>query len=186
MTELLADIAIYRGIERWMIILGGLVFAYLGYKLFLYGVDQGNGKLEAENQLFKITFSGSGPGLFFMAFGALILVFSTYSAVSYERTTRPGDSSQALAAAADAQPGTTETVRFASGSKGGACDEIRLNGVNRGNVANALDAYATVKETPAGAEIEALAGVLQDTVSDEEDLRQLLLKIEDVICTLEP
>ena len=37
----------FRGIERWMVVLGGLIFAYLGYKLFLYGVNEGHGKLDA-------------------------------------------------------------------------------------------------------------------------------------------
>ncbi len=78
MAELLTDWVFFRGIERWLIVTGALVFAYLGYKLFLYGVDQGQGKLETENPFFKITFSGSGPGLFFMAFGALILLNSIY------------------------------------------------------------------------------------------------------------
>lgn len=185
MTELLADVAIYRGIERWLIVLGGLVFAYLGYKLFLYGVDQGNGKLEAENQFFKFTFSGSGPGLFFMAFGALVLMTNVFSAVEYEKTARPADSSPVSALAGDAQETTTERVRFASGGKGGACNDIRLS-TNNGNVAAALEAYALVNETPAGIEIGALAGVLKDAVTDEETLRPLLLTIEDVICKLEP
>lgn len=68
------DWIFYRGIERWLIVIGGLVFAYFGYKLYLYGVDKGMGKLQAENQFFKIALSGSGPGLFFMAFGAMILM----------------------------------------------------------------------------------------------------------------
>jgi len=45
-------------------------FACLGYKRFLFGVRREHGKLETESQYFKLTFSGSSPGLCFMAFGA--------------------------------------------------------------------------------------------------------------------
>ena len=94
----------FRGIERWMVVIGGLIFGYLGYKLFLYGVNEGHGKLDAENQLFKVTFSGSGPGLFFMAFGALILVSSVYSTGTVTHNSLLGATGKGTVAAASATP----------------------------------------------------------------------------------
>ena len=70
------DPILFRGTERIIVVVGAIIFAYMGYKLFLFGVNQGRGKLEVKSEIFKVIFSGSGPGLFFMAFGGVILVFS--------------------------------------------------------------------------------------------------------------
>jgi hypothetical protein len=74
----LIDPVLFRGTERIIVVLGAVFFAYLGYRLFLFGVDKGRGKLEVESEVFKVIFSGSGPGLFFMAFGSVVLIFSLF------------------------------------------------------------------------------------------------------------
>ena len=116
MTELLSDVFFFRGVERWMIVLGGLAFAYLGYKLFLYGVDEGNGKLETESQFFKLTFSGSGPGLFFMAFGAIVLVNAIYADATRTRE-MAGSASGKVAATTAGALVAKETTRFSGRNK---------------------------------------------------------------------
>jgi hypothetical protein len=63
-------------IERILSICGGIFFAYLGYKLFLFGVGKGVSKFETGSKFFKIAFSGTGPGLLFMAFGGMVLAIS--------------------------------------------------------------------------------------------------------------
>ncbi|MCH7676660.1 hypothetical protein IH879_17185 [candidate division KSB1 bacterium] len=63
-----------RGAERLLIVIGAIILSYLGYKLYRFGIDKGSAKLETESQLYKVVFSGTGPGLFFMAFGAIILI----------------------------------------------------------------------------------------------------------------
>lgn len=68
------EIFFYRGVERLIICLGGIFFGYLGYKLFLAGLTAGDSKLNVESKTMKIILSGTGPGLFFMAFGAIILL----------------------------------------------------------------------------------------------------------------
>lgn len=70
------DPILLRGIERIVIVIGAVFFAFLGYKLFLKGKDSGPGKLEVQSDILRVIVSGQGPGLFFMAFGAIILVFS--------------------------------------------------------------------------------------------------------------
>lgn len=77
--ELLRDVAFLRGVQLILIILAGVIFVILGYKLFLYGVNKGRGKLRAKSEIYKLIFSGSGPGLFFMIFGGLIVIYSVYS-----------------------------------------------------------------------------------------------------------
>jgi hypothetical protein len=73
------DAVTLRGPERIIIVIGAIVFAYLGYRLFLAGIDKGLGKLEAETRFYKCVFSGVGPGLFFMAFGAIVLVTALFT-----------------------------------------------------------------------------------------------------------
>jgi len=73
------DIFILRMIERIAIVVGAVIFAYLGYKLFLFGIKEGHSKLQSESKFFKITFSGTGPGLFFMAFGSIVLIITLFT-----------------------------------------------------------------------------------------------------------
>jgi len=68
-----------RGIQLILIILAGILCVILGYKLFLYGVDKGRNKLGSKSEAYKLLFSGSAPGLFFMVIGVLIVIFSLYS-----------------------------------------------------------------------------------------------------------
>jgi TonB family protein len=68
-----------RAVQIILIITAGIIFVVLGYKLFLYGVDRGRGKLRSKSETYKLIFSGSGPGLFFMILGGLIVLFSIYS-----------------------------------------------------------------------------------------------------------
>lgn len=79
MQELFSDPIMFRGLERILIIAGGIFCIYLGYRLFLFGADRGWSNLTSESAFFKITFSGTGPGLFFMAFGAIILTTALFS-----------------------------------------------------------------------------------------------------------
>lgn len=83
---------IFHGLERLLINIGAIFIAYLGYRLFMFGVEKGHGKLEAHSAMFKVVFSGSSPGLFFMVSGLVILVVSlvTGKVEIYEKQTRRG------------------------------------------------------------------------------------------------
>jgi hypothetical protein len=72
--ELLKNPMFSRGVERIIINLGAILMTYLGYKLFIFGIEKGYAELTAETKFYKIVFSGTGPGLFFMAFGAIVLI----------------------------------------------------------------------------------------------------------------
>lgn len=59
--------------------LGAVIGAFciwLGYKLFNKGVEKGKGQLDFQSKFFSLVFSGVGPGLFFMAFGAIIVLIA--------------------------------------------------------------------------------------------------------------
>jgi hypothetical protein len=66
-----------RALER-IVIVGGAVFAiYLGYRLYLHGISKGGIRWEASGTLIpKLLLTGTGPGLAFMAFGALVLMLA--------------------------------------------------------------------------------------------------------------
>jgi hypothetical protein len=188
MDEITFWLSIFRGAERWMIVLGGVFFGYLGYKLFLYGVDQGHGKLNAENQFLKITFSGSGPGLFFMAFGALVLMISVYSPLESNRKETIGDSNSSQVAsaavernllAATKSPTTVETSHKYNSNLGAeVCDRIPSSGDGE----KALDSYRRNKIPQLVVIADALEelGALKD--SRREALNELIPKIYTVIC----
>ena len=76
--EILRDVAFLRGVQLIFIILAGILFVFLGYKLFHYGVDKGRSKLRVKSEIYKLIFSGSGPGLLFMIFGGLVVIYSIY------------------------------------------------------------------------------------------------------------
>lgn len=79
MEGLAIDAVTLRGLERLIVVFGAIFFAYLGYRLFLAGIDQGPGKVEAQTRFYKFAFSGVGPGLFFMVFGAIILITALFT-----------------------------------------------------------------------------------------------------------
>lgn len=70
------DAVLLRGIERIAIVLVAALFAWLGYRLFMHGHAQGESKMSLESPWVKAVFSGTGTGLIFMAFGALVLVYA--------------------------------------------------------------------------------------------------------------
>jgi hypothetical protein len=59
-----------RMMERSLIVIGGITSIYLGYKLFVLGI----GNTQGEASAFGIELKNFGPGLFFAALGAVILV----------------------------------------------------------------------------------------------------------------
>lgn len=79
------DWILMRSIERIAIVIGAIFIAYLGYRLYALGVEKGHSNLTAESRFYKFIFSGSGPGLFFMAFGSIVLVTALFTGVSEER-----------------------------------------------------------------------------------------------------
>src|SRR4051812_27935387 len=76
MDSLMTDPIFLRGIERWMAVVFSLVFVLSGYLLFKLGITKGLTSIRTRSLFLKVTFSGTGPGLGFMAFGGLILIFA--------------------------------------------------------------------------------------------------------------
>jgi len=66
-----------RMLERSLIVLGGILSVFLGYRLFVLGIDNTQGEAIA----FGIELRNFGPGLFFAALGAVVLVTSMRAAI---------------------------------------------------------------------------------------------------------
>lgn len=70
---------ILRSIERIIIAIGGVAFAFLGYKLYLNGASKGQTTIQSKSKIIDLVVSGQGPGLVFMAVGGLVLLFSLFN-----------------------------------------------------------------------------------------------------------
>lgn len=72
----MVDLFFFRGVERIIIVLAATFFAYLGYKLYIHGITATRSQIDFKSKFMKFAVSGTGPGLVFMVFGAVVLVFS--------------------------------------------------------------------------------------------------------------
>lgn len=73
-----------RGTERLLVVAGGILAIYLGYRLFLAmpDRDQGTGKFELPGGI-SIYMSRVGPGVFFSLFGTAVIALALYLGVDY-------------------------------------------------------------------------------------------------------
>ena len=88
---------VLRMMERSLIVLGGILSIFLGYRLFVLGIDKSQGSASA----LGIELKNFGPGLFFAALGAVILVTTMRAVISVGgtaevpgKTTEVGDTAQ--------------------------------------------------------------------------------------------
>ena len=78
-------VPILRMVERSLIVAGGILSIYLGYKLFVLGIDKSQGQASA----FGVELKNFGPGLFFAALGAVVLVTTMRAAISVGHDAAP-------------------------------------------------------------------------------------------------
>ena len=81
--ETLTDPIVLRAIERYLIIIGAIVFAVLGYRLFMNGIKSGSSELRAKGKGFELIFSGKAPGLFFMLCAATVFFMALATGVTH-------------------------------------------------------------------------------------------------------
>lgn len=80
------DPLLLRGIERLVIVIGAIFIAFLGYRLFIHGKEKGKGNISVDSEVLKILVSGQGPGLFFMAFGSIVLCLAVLNGGASKHT----------------------------------------------------------------------------------------------------
>ena len=102
-----------RMLERSLIVAGGILAIYLGYKLFVLGIDKSQGAASA----FGVELKNFGPGLFFAALGAVILVTTMRASirVGSEAPTKPAVSATSAAQVTEssaAKPTDSSSAHF--------------------------------------------------------------------------
>ena len=94
-----STLIVLKAIERIVIYAGAVLMIYAGYSLYKRGIDKGCGDLKAQTKLGEILFSGTGPGVFFMVFGAIILLVGLFTGRAAIRSgSRPNSNLQPLEA----------------------------------------------------------------------------------------
>lgn len=79
-------VAMMRMLERIIAVLIGGLAIYLGYRLFFHLPFENNHEGQLELPGVKIVLSRVGPGVFFAAFGSLVLYYSFTEEVKIERS----------------------------------------------------------------------------------------------------
>lgn len=65
---------LWRGIERLFIVSVTATFGWMGHRLFMFGITEGQARLSAQGDYYKIIFSGTAPGLFLMVVAGVALL----------------------------------------------------------------------------------------------------------------
>ena len=75
---------------RSLILIVGLLLAWMGYKLFLRGLVQPSGNLEIHGgKNITVKLSKAAPGIFFALLGAVIIVYSITRIIQLSETVSP-------------------------------------------------------------------------------------------------
>jgi hypothetical protein len=67
-----------------MILLSGVAFAYMGFRLFLADKLASAGDFSASAGSYTASLKGGAPGVFFSMFGAALIIFSIVKGVRYD------------------------------------------------------------------------------------------------------
>ena len=65
-------------------LIAGVCFAYMGYRLFITGIQQSAGNLEASSPSGSLKLSKAAPGTFFALFGAAVIATTIYQGFDVE------------------------------------------------------------------------------------------------------
>lgn len=82
-------------------LLVGLLFGYMGYRLFIAGIERPAGDLEASSGSSMIKVSRAAPGTFFALFGAAVIAATIFQGFDVEL---PGNARQILDSLSDDPP----------------------------------------------------------------------------------
>jgi hypothetical protein len=82
------DIIIFLIIKIIIILVSGLCF-FLGYKLFVKGIDKTSGDFEVEGRAGKIKLLSFAPGTFLFLMGTIMICFVVFRSSLTEKTNSP-------------------------------------------------------------------------------------------------
>jgi len=78
-----------RMYERIIVVIGGVVSIWLGYKLFSHAHIRQDGSGKWKSALFEVSFTRIGPGVFFALFGVYVLATSLNRPIDLSTVERP-------------------------------------------------------------------------------------------------
>ncbi|HIH4624191.1 TPA: hypothetical protein ACYSAU_004182 [Klebsiella variicola] len=84
-------VIIFRGTDRLLITIGGVISIWLGYKLFSKALPN-NGTFDGGIGSWSVRMQNIAPGVFFALFGASALIFSISHPLNYEKRQHDGSS----------------------------------------------------------------------------------------------
>ena len=84
------DEAILILIYKVVSLLSGLLITYLGHRLFVKGIFNEAGNLEATWKDKSLILKRAAPGTFFALFGAIVVSISLYKGMNFETKNSPG------------------------------------------------------------------------------------------------
>ena len=71
------------------VLLSGVAFAFMGYRLFLADRTGAAGSFRGEGAGYKLNLEGGAPGVFFSLFGAALIIVSLVKGFKHEENSRP-------------------------------------------------------------------------------------------------
>lgn len=85
------NIAIILSVTSYKLVslLVGLLFAWMGYRLFMAGVWGESGDMDASLKDFRVTMKKAAPGTFFALFGTVVISFTLFKGLEFSNVTRP-------------------------------------------------------------------------------------------------
>ena len=100
----------FRGGERSIIVCGGIIAIYLGYKLYRFGIDEGMSNLTFENKLFRFIVAGPGPGVILIAMGGIILILALFTGEAQHTDSHESFTTQSEPSGAAAKDKTDKAI----------------------------------------------------------------------------
>lgn len=90
MVALTDDAAMYAMLVLYKIciLLCGLAFAYMGYRLFLADKTASAGDFSGTAGNYSMSLKGGAPGVFFSLFGTILICFSIFRGITYDGTSK--------------------------------------------------------------------------------------------------
>jgi hypothetical protein len=82
MSEANPDLLVFA-LLRVVVLVVGLAFAYMGFRLFMSGLQNPSGDIEIEGGRFKVKVIRAAPGIFFALIGGAIVVYQVTRVLQY-------------------------------------------------------------------------------------------------------
>lgn len=83
MTEAV-NLVLIAATYKIFVILVGLCFGYMGYKLFMSGIVDSNSDVDANFRDTRVILKQVAPGTFFALFGTIVVGFAVFTGIKWE------------------------------------------------------------------------------------------------------